>query len=623
MVNNFLKDKFYLIFTLCFIGFGVLIALTTSVINYRTNSYEIIKKLQEQSKSESNTKHQFLTEYIETHERLLFAITDNHLTKEFITNNDLDSEVSLIQLFYALSIADADVMQLRYIDSMGREVIRIDRSIDLGNLSVISKEKLQDKSDRYYFKEAKVLNEGEVWHSNIDLNIENGEIMVPITPTFRVATPVYINGVFEGIVIANLLFQKTISNVVFSPNFDIYLSDGLGESIYSPVSDSSWSKYIKENRSIRDLFPEKIDSIVSNEDYSGDYLYSFGMGHLFKNNEGLKLILVPKSFFISEMKDRNRTAAIIIAITVLLISIPLSWIVSFIPSKLQKELLKAYEEISDQAQIINKNVMITKADKFGHIIDASSKFLSVTGYAKEDLFGFSHGILKHPDTTLEQHKSMYKVYNSGQIWEGDIKDLKKDKKPLWIHLIITPKFDKSGKINSFIGISEDITDKKYIEHISLTDSLTGLGNRRKLEEIFDQQKALQSRHNSPFTVIIIDIDYFKKVNDVYGHLAGDSVLIEFSEILKSNCREIDHICRWGGEEFMIISSNQDLDGAFLFSEKLRSIVEGYNFREIGRITISCGVSQYVVSESLVEIVARVDVALYKAKDSGRNRVIKG
>ena len=122
------------------------------------------------------------------------------------------------------------------------------------------------------------------------------------------------------------------------------------------------------------------------------------------------------------------------------------------------------------------------------------------------------------------------------------------------------------------------------------------------------------------SLTILDIDYFKRVNDSYGHHIGDSVLIEISELLKANVRESDYIGRWGGEEFLIICPETQLDGSIQFIEKLRKKIENYDFSVVGKQTASFGISIYSKEDTIESIIKRADAALYQAKETGRNKV---
>ena len=156
--------------------------------------------------------------------------------------------------------------------------------------------------------------------------------------------------------------------------------------------------------------------------------------------------------------------------------------------------------------------------------------------------------------------------------------------------------------------------------ISITDKLTGLFNRVKLDEVLKDEFNRSNRFKRSFGIIIIDIDYFKKVNDTYGHQVGDQVLILFAKILKENIRKVDILGRWGGEEFMIICSENDFQDTMKLAESLRQIISKYDFPTIGDFSASFGVSIYSGDENIDKVIERADNALYKAKANGRNRV---
>lgn len=156
--------------------------------------------------------------------------------------------------------------------------------------------------------------------------------------------------------------------------------------------------------------------------------------------------------------------------------------------------------------------------------------------------------------------------------------------------------------------------------LSITDKLTGLFNRLKLDEALNDEFNRSNRFNRTFGIIIIDIDYFKKVNDTYGHIVGDQALIQFAKILKENIRKIDILGRWGGEEFMIICSETDFQGTIKLAQSLREIISKYDFPTIGNLSASFGVSVYDGDENIDKVIARADNALYKAKANGRNKV---
>ncbi|EJE8521003.1 TPA: GGDEF domain-containing protein [Vibrio parahaemolyticus] len=172
---------------------------------------------------------------------------------------------------------------------------------------------------------------------------------------------------------------------------------------------------------------------------------------------------------------------------------------------------------------------------------------------------------------------------------------------------------KSSVVKTFTDVSNTI---EKLHSNSLTDVMTGLTNRRGFEEALDRLK----EDNRPLSIMAIDIDFFKKVNDTYGHSVGDEVLKELSNLIKWQSRKTDILCRIGGEEFMVFLAEMNLENAFEKAERLRKHVEEHQFASIGNLTVSIGVSHWTGSgETLHVAIQKADTALYQAKRKGRNR----
>jgi diguanylate cyclase (GGDEF)-like protein len=159
-----------------------------------------------------------------------------------------------------------------------------------------------------------------------------------------------------------------------------------------------------------------------------------------------------------------------------------------------------------------------------------------------------------------------------------------------------------------------------LEKASVTDTLTGLFNRRRLDQTFDQELGRAIRYGHPLALILIDLDRFKTVNDTHGHQTGDEVLQRVATILRQEVRSTDTVGRWGGEEFLIICPETDLGGAMAMAEKLRGAIAAADWPPQTHMTGSFGVAQFRDGDSMKDLVARADSALYRAKTTGRNRV---
>jgi diguanylate cyclase (GGDEF)-like protein len=159
-----------------------------------------------------------------------------------------------------------------------------------------------------------------------------------------------------------------------------------------------------------------------------------------------------------------------------------------------------------------------------------------------------------------------------------------------------------------------------LEILANTDALTGLHNRKAISEILETVREHCEKERLPLSVLMLDIDCFKAINDTFGHQTGDAVLMAVATLLRHNSRKEDAVGRWGGEEFLIVSPHLDEDGARSLAERLRVAVRSWTFPQVSRVTISLGVSQARPGDSSNALIGRADAALYQAKEQGRNAV---
>ena len=164
---------------------------------------------------------------------------------------------------------------------------------------------------------------------------------------------------------------------------------------------------------------------------------------------------------------------------------------------------------------------------------------------------------------------------------------------------------------------------KVIREMAIHDDLTGFYNRHRLMDLIDSEKSRSVRTGSVFSLVMLDIDKFKKINDAYGHQTGDQVLKTFAAIIRSILRKTDFCGRYGGEEFLIVLTQTDIQAAKVFAERIRNCVENSFFPCLGpdsRVTVSIGLTDHRVQEDIEKTISRADELLYKAKNGGRNRV---
>ena len=181
--------------------------------------------------------------------------------------------------------------------------------------------------------------------------------------------------------------------------------------------------------------------------------------------------------------------------------------------------------------------------------------------------------------------------------------------------------DLAGHLAVAISTHEIAQLNQQLEHLAHTDALTGIRNRLHTEQTIDAEISAARRYGRPCSILLFDIDHFKQVNDTHGHDAGDRVLVTLSDIITRNLRPTDYFGRWGGEEFMVVAGNSDLENAEQLAERLRQAVETCDFGPIGNITASFGVATWATDDTRRTLAKRADQAMYRAKEAGRNRVM--
>jgi len=296
------------------------------------------------------------------------------------------------------------------------------------------------------------------------------------------------------------------------------------------------------------------------------------------------------------------------------------------------------KQLNNQHEIFNKYVSSSKTDLDGVITYVSEAFCNETGYTKDELIGKKHNIIRNKITPTSVYKDLWLSISSGHTWSGELLNIKKDGSEYWVDSIISPVFDRNNKIIAYKAIRNDITLEKVLKEfneklkkevelqtkelqtLAQTDQLTKLYNRVKLDKELKYAQDCFLRYEKRYSIILIDIDLFKNVNDTFGHIVGDTILKEVALIIQNSVRATDIVGRWGGEEFLIISPNTNIDGVKKIADKIRLNIQDTEFEDINKITVSAGVAEIDTSLNQLTIIDKADKALYRAKEKGRNRV---
>lgn len=282
---------------------------------------------------------------------------------------------------------------------------------------------------------------------------------------------------------------------------------------------------------------------------------------------------------------------------------------------------KLNQKLEADREIIDKNIMVMKTSVNGIIKDVSSFFCSSFDIQRDEIIGKNISIFKSDDVSELIYKELWETIKNKKPWNGELKYKGLRAQEKWLQSRIMPIFDTHGEIHEFSAVYHDITNEKLLAELYITDSLTKLYNRAHFDETINMIVKHQRKADSNFVLVLADIDYFKSINDTYGHQVGDEVLVSVAKTIKSSLRDNDLVARWGGEEFVIMLKNITIDEAEIIVEKIRANIEKSIIKKDIKVTASFGLTKYIAGEDSKEIFKRADDALYEAKNSGRNRVV--
>ncbi|MFA7292408.1 MAG: diguanylate cyclase, partial [Rhodocyclaceae bacterium] len=290
------------------------------------------------------------------------------------------------------------------------------------------------------------------------------------------------------------------------------------------------------------------------------------------------------------------------------------------------ELHRAEAQLSLSARIFEAThhaMLVTKLD--GSIIAINTAFTTLTGYSGEEALGRNPSILQSGRHDQSFYQQLWEKLLASGHWHGDIWDRRKDGSIYPKYLSISVIRDASGKATNYAGIFYDISERKTVEerldHLAHYDTLTGIPNRCLLLDRLEQAAERAIRQGTKVGLLYLDLDHFKQVNDTLGHGAGDELLREVAQRLKSSVRAVDTVARLGGDEFVVLvpEINESLDLTRVSQKILDALIVPYQIEGRSVVTTpSIGISIYPDDGSDVhELLKHADTAMYQVKQNGR------
>ncbi|MES9853643.1 MAG: diguanylate cyclase [Candidatus Thiodiazotropha sp. L084R] len=529
--QNHFSVKRELVISFLWLFVPVLIILTSIfyVFSSQTEKYELQAAMIREESALNNASQ--LTSLIFVQKLSdLFVLAEGEVLRKYLHNENQKNWVSVVREFSLFARRKPKYMQIRYLNDQGIEVIRVNNLN--GQVEIVPRHELQNKRDRYYFKEAIKLDQGAIYISPLDLNVEGGVIDQPIRPTIRFATTVVDGyGVKRGILIIN-----------YDPNEILH----------------------------------RIEEIFTGLMGQGVMLNSDGYWLLSKSEEQLW----------GFMYGRGET------------------------------FIRAHPDVWSAIQSMENGSFYSDEGLF---VFQKTYPLDLTKQGTLE----NIEILKEPD--------LNRLGKRHWIYLSHIPKSKLDEMALRRLFMVTIAyvllFIVSGLISLFVARNSVQKKLAYLKlkQFASTDALTGLANRRELEVAGMREFHRAKRFNRKLSMLMVDLDHFKVINDTHNHITGDEVLRHVVKSLNDVIRGQDILVRYGGDEFLLLLPETDEKGALILASSIRKMVADDVYeREHPRvsITVSIGVSSIDGEDkSYHDIVVRADQALYQAKRTGRNKVV--
>ena len=550
--------------------------------------------------------------------------------------------------------------QIRYVDSQGMEVIRI--NYNGGQPAIVPAEQLQDKADRYYFRDTISLSRNEVFVSPLDLNIENGRIEEPRKPMIRFGMPLYdAAGKKRGVLLINYLgdhFLGHLRNAPGSQGDETMLLNAEGYWLLAPSPEDEWGFMFKNKRRFQNEFPsawrvfhQQEEGVY--EDEMGIFAYaairpmlegqvsSTGAPEAYAPSAGMRdaqdyawtlVSYIPKQI-LDAKRVRHWNIGLLQYGLLLLVLIPLTLAFSWATVRRRaadSQLERLEQRMRDITRSLATGLFVL--DRNGRLSMMNPEAERLLGWSEAELCGEEVHDLILPDMEVDAFRDEPEELKNGFLHQEHYHDDElfhcKDGSSFHAAYVVSPLMiddQPAGTVISFQDISERKRMEREMERMATQDELTGLYNRRELNKRLEEEIRRAERYDQHFSVWMLDVDRFKRINDTYGHQDGDTVLKVLAGKLKQMLRDTDIVARFGGEEFTAVLSHTDLELANQMAERVRAEMAEMRIELDGgnslSITVSIGLAAYPKHGTTAEeLIRAADQGLYAAKQGGRNRV---
>lgn len=492
-------------FFIIFILFSIILSTSVLMTEKLFFSDKIEEIALENAIEKTNEKERLLKSFLKESEAKLLSLRESLFFKRFLLNPDETNQKEINELFLTLSKISSNIMQLRFIDSNGSEVIRVDRKNRKETPFTIPKDQLQDKSKRYYFVNSRSKSLEKVWFSAIDLNSEHGKIEMPHKPTLRAVLPVQKEGKFAGILIVNYFMQTLIEELAFTSLYSMILFDDDGRSLYhyehaKKNYDKCWSNSLQNNYHLRDDFPDDYTDMLRTPLLKTDRFVSRKLNLPIYN--GINIVLqLKKSYLLKQQKSLEKQF-FVVPLLILFLSLIFTY---FVVKKFSRTLLNI-----DKLEELNKNLrtfqlrnnLALKASEIGiwewsfdtGMIHADDQMYKIFDLDKEEK---SHYQTWSQFIAFKDKKRLKKSFDEAITHKKEIDlafwiNTSSDEKR-YIKVFAVCKNDEKGDVCNIIGTIQNITEI-YLKEQQINEVL---------KKNIEQQKAHQEEQlkNEKFSTL--------------------------------------------------------------------------------------------------------------------------
>lgn len=570
----------------------------------------------------------------------------------------------LEQSFKQFALIKGVYDQIRFLDKTGMEIVRI--NYNNGLPEIIPQSELQNKGQRYYFTDTIKLGSGQIFVSPMDLNVEKGQVEHPLKPMIRFGTPVVDKyGNKRGVLLVNYLAKNLLVDLetLHEKEYgDWMLLNQDGYWLKSSQPDKEWGFMFKEKKdvSFAKEYPDtwkQIDAQQNGQFFNKRGLFTFEtitpVRENIKSSAGALGAYAPSSKELTgneyywkiishvpieklEHQTWRRLWRWLIFLSLLtfclgIVSYWLAW------SRVQRDQTSVALKYSEEKHRRLIDGLPDDHFVFSREMDGTVSYISkaaekILGKNQGEMIGRNwHGILDLFPDEMELAVASDAICSENKVPPPlELKYNRPDGSAGVLEIYKHPVCDADGEVAYIEGIVREITERKRIEmeleQLATIDPLTGIFNRWRFLEQVSLEQGRSRRYGHDLTFMMLDLDHFKKVNDTYGHQAGDEVLKTFAACCKGQLRSTDFMGRVGGEEFAILlvetSGDEGVQIADRLREKIMSHPAEYEGQSIA-FTVSIGLTTFEKDDLFVkDLFQKADKALYQAKEGGRNRVVR-